>query len=223
MERRFITSREIRASGSGDGGLRIEGYASVFNKPTTIQTKDGSFREQVKPGAFTRALNQKQDVVCLFNHNDNYVLGRTSAGTLSLRQDDHGLFYTCDLPNTQAGRDTHASIKRNDIQGCSFAFSVTDDGQDWSMDERSGMVCRDIRNVNELIDVSPCTHPAYEGTAVSARNLETLIAEIRSGKLRRQPPYVSPEKVLETLQGGQSFEEQTEDIRAARNRRLRLL
>jgi HK97 family phage prohead protease len=216
MERRFITSREIRASGSSKAP-QISGYAATFNSPTMITTQNGSFREQIKPGAFSRAIREADDVCCLFNHNDMYVLGRISAGTLRLKQTDRGLFYECDIPDTQAGRDTHTSIQRGDISGCSFAFEVGEDDQDWDMDER-GLLNRNIRNVRSLIDVSPVTHPAYASTSVSARELELVNAEIRSGKLRRQRLQVSPEKVREALQG-KSWEQQLEERDAAIRRR----
>jgi phage head maturation protease len=76
MERRFIQATEVRASGTGSNP-KISGYAAVFNSTTTIQAKNGSFRKCIKPGAFSHALNQ--DTVCLFNHNDLYVLGRPHA------------------------------------------------------------------------------------------------------------------------------------------------
>lgn len=177
-EVRFLKSTEVRAiGGSGDADpIRIEGYASVFNTPTQLP----GFRERVLPGAFTRAVDQKQDVVCLFNHDANFVLGRTTAGTLTLRQDDKGLFYTCDLPNTQVGRDTHTSIQRGDINGCSFAFMIPDGGQDWS-EQRDGdgtyYILRDISDV-DLMDVSPVTYPQYSGTNVVARCTEAIEAPI---------------------------------------------
>lgn len=180
-EVRYLEATEVRAKGGSSDAdpLRLEGYAAVFNRTAKLP----KFREQVKPGAFTRAIRDGQDVVCLFNHNSNIPLGRTSAGTLRLSQDDRGLHYEVDLPNTQGGRDTHESVKRGDINGCSFAFTVPDGGQEWSEQEENGVyyVMRSLTDLN-LHDVSPVTYPTYAGTEVYARSEEMADApvELRS-------------------------------------------
>ncbi|VVB52208.1 Caudovirus prohead serine protease [uncultured archaeon] len=180
-EVRYLEATEVRAKGGSpeDPTLRIEGYAAVFNRTAKLP----KYRENIKPGAFTRAIRDAQDVVCLFNHNSNLVLGRTTSGTLRLSQDDRGLHYECDMPNTQTGRDTHESIKRGDINGCSFAFTVPDGGQEWSEQEESGVyyIQRNLTDLN-LHDVSPVTYPTYGGTDVYARSEETCEApaELRS-------------------------------------------
>jgi HK97 family phage prohead protease len=181
-EVRYLVATEVRAvGGSGDADpLRIEGYAATFNNTAQLP----GFREEIKPGAFTRAINEKQDVVCLFNHDSNLVLGRTTSGTLRLSSDARGLHYVCDLPNTQAGRDTHESIKRGDINGCSFAFTVPADGQRWSeAQEGDGdyFIKRELVDL-DIHDVSPVTYPAYGGTSVYARSTDACEApaEMRS-------------------------------------------
>ncbi len=221
MERRYLQSRELRVGGTSNKP-QISGYASVFGLYTTITQRDGStFRESIRRGAFTRAIRDNQDVCCLFNHDSNFVLGRTTAGTLRLRQDDHGLFYECDLPPTTLARDLHTSISRGDIRGCSFAFNVNEDGQEWDEDERG--VKRDITDINELIDVSPVTHPAYGDTEVDARTLALVTAELRSGK-RHSPKFVSEDEIYRRLNGGEmSFEELLEQQVQTRRRRLSLL
>jgi uncharacterized protein len=224
MERRYLQSRELRVSGSSSNP-QISGYAAVFNSPTTITQRDGSsFRERIRRGAFSRAIREKHDCVCLFNHSNDFILGRVSAGTLRLRQDDRGLFYECDMPDTTLGRYLRESIKRKDVRGCSFAFAVREDGQEWSeeQDERGQrFVQRDITDISELIDVSPVTHPAYDTTEVSARTLELVTAELRSGR-RRAPKFVSKEEIERRLRNGKpSFEELVHQ--SVRNRRLSIL
>jgi HK97 family phage prohead protease len=194
-EVRFLKATEVRAiGGSGDADpLRIEGYASVFNIPAQIGSGPNQFREVIRSGAFTRALSEGQDVVCLFNHNENMVLGRTTSGTLSLKQDQHGLWYSCQLPNTTTARDIHESIKRKDINGCSFAFTIPDGGQDWSEQRDPGgsyFIQRDITDL-DLIDVSPVTHPAYGGTEVWARSIEVPV-ELRSAVDAKNAALVTP-------------------------------
>src|ERR1700757_1811537 len=96
-ERRFVKASAIRAA--ADGKPSISGYASVFNE----QYDSGWFVETIKPGAFSRALREAQDVRMLLNHDVNFVLGRTKAGTLTLKEDTKGLSFDCSLPETQAG------------------------------------------------------------------------------------------------------------------------
>src|SRR5947209_7541891 len=105
MKREIRTFRasEIRAAAASDNTKvgSLEGYAAVFNSDYEVRFDNYVFREVIKPGAFTRALKEKQDVRALVNHDDNQVLGRTKSGTLELSQDSTGLKYSiADLPDT---------------------------------------------------------------------------------------------------------------------------
>lgn len=146
---------------------RIVGHAAVFNTDTDI---GGYFVERVAPGAFKRAVAE-DDVRSLFNHDPNYVLGRTKAGTLVLREDDTGLMTETIPPDTQFARDLQISIARGDISQMSFGFRVK--GEAW--EERSdGKWLRTITDV-ELFDISPVTFPAYPTTDVGLRSLNALL------------------------------------------------
>ena len=106
--------------------MTVRGYAAKYNQlshplPAGNRAK---FRECIAPGAFDRILRTNPDVVCTFNHDVNAVLGRTTAGTLLLKADSRGLAFESDLPNATAGRDTYESVKRGDLNGCSFAFNL---------------------------------------------------------------------------------------------------
>jgi len=176
-EVRFLKA-ELRAESQGEE-MALVGYAAMFN----CESKDlGGFRETILPGAFKRSIDKGDDVKALFNHNPNAVLGRTKNKTLTLKEDERGLQFRCQLdPNQQAHRDLHAAIKRGDIDECSFAFTVPDGGQEWTTKRGTDdwMAARTLKDVN-LMDVSAVTYPAYEGTAVMARGEEIIPAEIRS-------------------------------------------
>jgi len=86
----------------------------------------GGFVEIIKPGAFTKTLDES-DVRALLNHNSDQVLGRMSAGTLKLWEDDRGLRAEIHPPDTSAGRDAVALIKRGDLTGMSFGFRAVRD------------------------------------------------------------------------------------------------
>ena len=145
-----------------DGERRISGYAAVFN---TLSENLGGFREQIAPGAFDPVMDN--DVRALFNHEPHLILGRTTADTLSLETDDHGLRYQIDPPDTQYARDLIKSIERKDVTQSSFAFWVEDDK--WDEDDE-GRVIRTIKQFRRLYDISPVTYPAYPDTSVAARS-----------------------------------------------------
>lgn len=159
MERRYFDS-EMRAE--GDQAQKLTGYAAVFDQLS--QVLYGQFREQIARGAFAASL-QKDDIRALWNHDTSLPLGRTSAGTLSLAEDAHGLRVEIAPPATSWGRDALVSIERGDVNQMSFAFDVLEDS--WDQDE-SGMLIRTLNKV-KLYEVSPVTFPAYTGTTVSAR------------------------------------------------------
>lgn len=182
-ETRIIKAAELRSSGK-----QIFGLAAPYNVRATIKAKGGKFLETISRGAFDRVLRSKPDVLCLFNHNPDHVLGRTSAGTLRLDAGNRGLSFECDLPDSQFARELHQSIERRDIAGNSFGFTLDQGDDEWSEDydeERSRTVLRTIHNVKTLVDVSPVTAPAYTGTELAAR-CQLISAEVRS-QLARFP------------------------------------
>lgn len=154
---------EVRAIGDG---MTFVGYAARFNSPSEWL----GFTERIAPGAFTRTLKARNEVKAFLNHNTDVVLGSTRAGTLRLTQDDRGLLAEIDLPETTAGRDLAVSVRRGDVSGMSFGFSVPRGGDEWS-DDGSERTLREIA----LAEVSPVTgFPAYKATTAAVRNLPIL-------------------------------------------------
>lgn len=154
---------EVREEGESP---QIVGHAAVFDKLS--EPIMGMFVETVRKGAFKRALKEKQDVRALINHDDNFVLGRTKSGTLSLSEDDTGLLAKVDPPDTGFANDLMKSIRRGDIDQMSFGFRVvketfTDGGGP------DGMELRELLDV-DLFDVSPVAFPAYPDTDVAVRS-----------------------------------------------------
>jgi Escherichia/Staphylococcus phage prohead protease len=154
---RHLALAELRTSPSS---RTICGYAAVFNQ---LSQNLGGFREQIAKGTFARALSEGQDVRCLVDHTASKILGRTKAGTLTLREDSHGLEFTVSVPDTSLGNDTLTSVARGDISQCSFGFRCVSDS--WSADR----TLRTLEDV-DLLDVSLVTYPAYPQTSVSVRN-----------------------------------------------------
>lgn len=174
MERRFITTTISAGSIRVDDGEEkniLSGYAAVFYRDAEGFQFDWGFDlvERIMPGAFDKAIqgtDGRGDVVATFNHNSDNVLGRSTAKTLRLKVDDHGLHYSIDVPDTQIARDVVTHVKRGDIRGSSFMFDVT--GENWRMED--GIDIREVTDV-ALWDVGPVTYPAFEATSVQARSL----------------------------------------------------
>jgi len=165
-ERRIGTiAVEARAEGEP---RTLTGYAALYGAEARI---GGLFREVIEPGAFRAALARKDDVRALWNHDPNHVLGRSTAGTLVLTEDERGLRYTVTLPDTQTGRDLWVSVQRGDVSQSSFAFAV--DAEEWR-DQRSDMPLRVVKDVH-LFDVSAVTYPAYDETSVAARSMAKAV------------------------------------------------
>lgn len=172
---------EVRADpGEENKPTHIIGLASVFN---SLSEPMWGFREIIKPGAFDDVLND--DVRGLFNHDRNYILGRSSSGTLSLSVNEQGLVYDITAPDTQTIRDlVIAPMLRGDVNQSSFAFSVAPNGDDWYQDD-DGMVVREIHKISRLYDVSPVTYPAYQAANSTVRSMEAWKEARESGGLTK--------------------------------------
>lgn len=163
----FDTRFEVRED--SDGPL-IVGHGAVFNSPSVDL---GGFREIIAPGAFKRTLRQNPDVLSFFNHSPNYVLGRTTSGTLTVAEDLEGLAYQVRPPETSWASDLLVSLRRKDIRGSSFMFSVV--RQEWSKDEQGA----DLLIVQEarLYELGPVTFPAYPAADSGVRSILAELGE----------------------------------------------
>jgi len=161
IERRYFPATEVRVD-KKEKGNKLTGYAAVFN---SLSEDLGGFREKIDKGAFSKSI--KGDVRALWNHNPDYVLGRTRSGTLALGEDDNGLKIEVDPPDTQWARDLMTSISRGDVTQMSFGFRTVTDA--W--EEKEGANIRTLKDL-ELIDISPVTFPAYTDTTVALRSMQ---------------------------------------------------
>ena len=119
---------EVRAEDAEDGATQLVGYAAVYDQWSQPLSE---FCEVIRPGAFEAAFADGADVRGLFNHDPNYVLGRTTSDTMKLVDTKHGLQYRINPPDTDIGQRVTANVRRGDITGSSFAFVVPDDGDRW--------------------------------------------------------------------------------------------
>ena len=161
-ERRY-TAVPVEARGTDGSGMKVGGYAAVFNR---VSQNLGGFVEQVGTGAFNDARSHGwPDVMARYNHDDNMLLGTTGGGTLTLSVDRQGLQYEVVVPQSRS--DVYELVTRGDIRKSSFAFRVLPDGDEWATTDQ-GYPLRTVQNL-QLIDVAPVNSPAYTDTTVKQR------------------------------------------------------
>jgi hypothetical protein len=165
-ERRFLKECEVRvldSEGDSSSPGTLTGYAAVFD---SLSEKLGSFYERIAKGAFAETLKRGDDVRAFIEHQGGLsTLGRTTAGTLKLKEDSHGLHSTIMLPNTQAARDVAELVKSGNLNQMSFGFRVSKGGEDWIDGENGEADVRVLTQI-DLIDVSVVAVPAYPATDV---------------------------------------------------------
>lgn len=171
-ERAAFTGAHLELRMTAEGRMpKIVGHAAVYSQ----WSQDlGGFKERVMPGAFVKAMNGG-DIRALFNHDPNFLLGRTVADTLVLADEKKGLHFEASPPDTQTIRDLVIApmTPRNggttaDLNQCSFAFLPVED--EWRAPKLTdGLYERDLHEV-QLFDVSAVTFPAYDQTDVGLRS-----------------------------------------------------
>lgn len=179
MEQRMLKMHDMQTRSDDNDDLVLEGYFAVYGDIYNVW--EGA-TESIAPGAFSESISG--DVRALYNHDDSLILGRTSAGTLTLRDDSHGLWGSIKINrNDTDAMNAYERIKRGDVTGCSFGFNIESEETEYRDD---GTVHWTITKVNPLYEVSPCVFPAYGATTVSARGAELDAMKKRKLELRKQ-------------------------------------
>lgn len=170
-----------------DGNLYIEGYFAVYGSKYWLW--DDAY-ETIEPGAFDGET--ERDVRALADHDTRLVLGRTTAGTLTLRIDEKGLWGSILInPKDQDAMNLYERVKRGDVNQCSFGFDIIEQSTDYNEDGPSVWHLRKVK----LWEVSVVTFPAYEDTQVEARR-----AEINDIKRRKAEKWRADMKIK--IKGG---------------------
>lgn len=180
IERRFFPGATVELREEGEGKTHITGYGARFNEPSPIYSSFGGFqyRETIDPGFFDDVLGD--DVRGLWNHNPDFVLGRTKAGTMKVSKDASGVSYDIEAPATQSVRDfVIGPIRRRDVTGSSFGFEFKNEETDGEPGDKwvkapDGVWDRTLLKARRLYDFSPVTYPFFEtaSTQVDQRSME---------------------------------------------------
>lgn len=157
---------------SSDDEYNITGRPIVYGSKTNI----GYFDEIIERGALDNA--DLTDVRFLVNHNRSGIpLARSRRNngnsTMQLIPDENGLGIKVklDVENNAEAKSLYSAVKRGDITGMSFMFSV--DKDEWD-DVDSDHPTRHIRSIKSVVEVSAVTFPAYDSTEINARSKEAL-------------------------------------------------
>lgn len=185
---------EVRAT----EGNTIGGYCVRFNE----QSRDLGFVEIIERGAITQETIQSSDVFCLFNHDDDMVLGRSlnGKGNLRLTVDDEGVRYDCDLLDNELAKTVRSYIEAGLVDTSSFSFCVSDEegAQEWKR-MPDGTILRTIRKIDSMFDASPVWSAAYPTTSVSCRAFDEFKAQEEKRNAELQAEYAEWREKINSL------------------------
>ncbi len=201
---REINKLEVRTA-SSESTRTVGGYAVKYNSPELIQTRYGDcWLEEISADAFKNSLLEIKSgrvIKALWNHETGKPIGSTAAGTLRFKEKDStGLNYDVDLPENSWGNDIYESVKRGDVDGSSFAMRVKKDI--WSkVDYEGKTVMKRTITEAELVEVSPCTFPAYNSSEISCRSLESAQNELKKEEILQEAMLFLASMELEDIEG----------------------
>lgn len=158
---------EVRAqepTADGNGTLLIVGTPIVYDTPTTINDPSGSYTEVIKRGALDGA--DLTDSRLLVNHDLTRIPLARTPKTMQFKITDKGLEMTAELPDTEEARTAYTAVKRGDLTGMSFAFTVPEGGD--SYDAKTNT--RTITKIAKVYEVSLVNFPAYPTASAEARS-----------------------------------------------------
>lgn len=215
LELRMLDLTDFEARKTEDANaFGFVGHAAVFGQRTRIGGAWGWW-EQVSPGAFRSALERRDDVRFLIDHDPGRVLATTESGDLRLQEDGVGLYVDADVDRRKSyAADFEISVERRHIKAMSFGFSIA--AEQWEIlpkgDPNAGDELRTLLDFNPLWDVSGVTYPAYKGTDASLRadDLERLIRS-RGGQVGAEPSRATRAAAYSLLVA-EHMEHRTRDI-----------
>ena len=186
MNNKITRTYDVEFRSQEENNRQVEGYAVVFNSTTDL----GWFTEEIDAHAFDNT--DMSNVYLLGNHDENIVLAGTSNNTLELNINENGLYQTANVIDTSTGEDWLKLVKNGLINKQSFAFTIAEGGEEWSM--RDGKEHRIIRSIDKLYDVSLVTYPAYSDTSAFARSNQ--VDELAKEHKRRKEQDEKMERIL---------------------------
>jgi len=177
-EFRSMELRNVFVTEDEEQRYLVEGYASTFEPYKLLTIDDVDYFERIEPTAFEGA--DLSDVVFRVDH-EGPVYARSSAGTVEVWADEHGLGQRTDLSKTQRARDLFADIAAGNYPKMSFAFTVAPGGDHYDREEHT----RVIERIAKVYDVSPVAFPANPTTELSVSTRDYFDGVIEMEKAER--------------------------------------
>ena len=196
-EIRYIPAMElsIRNDMENPDIMAIKGYVVKFNERSQLLYDE--WYERVAKGAFAKSL-EENTIKASWNHNSDIVLGSTKSKTLKLEEDDIGLRFDLELPNSSQAKDIYESIKRGDVDGVSFGFYIRDNGDKWEYLKEEDVYERTLLDI-DLIEISPTPFPAYPTSEVGKRSLEANNLKTREERVLEELKKAQVSAMIELL------------------------
>ena len=169
---------EVRAEQSEEHGTYITGTPIVFDQETDL----GWYRESIDREALMET--DLKDVRFLIGHNTSMIpLARSrnnnENSTMQMIVTDRGMEIRVDLDteNNAEARALYSAVKRGDMSGMSFMFTVDRDAwEDIDTDHPK----RTIMSICKVFEVSAVAFPAYEGTDIQAASEGETLDSVRA-------------------------------------------
>lgn len=156
---------EVRAVENEPKKMILRGYPILFNTPTLIRSWFEEWEETIAPHALDNT--DLRDVYLMVGHNPDNVLGRAGKN-VRLEVDETGLFFECELPNTQYARDWYNLVEGGIVDGMSFGFNC--DGDSWTEATEDEIAKRVVNNITKLWEITITPFPAYGEASVVAKS-----------------------------------------------------
>ncbi|MGL5149720.1 MAG: HK97 family phage prohead protease [Clostridium sp.] len=175
--------------------VMLDGYVNAtgkYSKP--IPSPKGKFIEQIRPNAFKRSLEKRDNVDLLLNHDENRKLGSTKEGNLELFEDGIGLRAICKVTDPEVIE----KAKNKQLRGWSFGFYNVDDTWKESSDGTQRRYIEEL-DVFEVSIIDNTKSPAYVGTSIEMRDDKEVVKENRTLD-------ITPKFIDETREEKQNFD-----------------
>jgi len=170
---------ELRTEQEDEQVAYIEGYPIVFNQETDM----GEWREVIDPSTVSDE-KMLRDVALMVGHDFGSIplahsRRNNGNGTMQLTAADDGVFMRAalDVANNPKAKEAYSAVKRGDLSGMSFAFTVN--SEHWEeLDSEKPL--RRITGFGRIFECSLVAFPAYPGTSVQAASEGDALESVKS-------------------------------------------
>ena len=183
---------ETRVEEKQEGGkkLVLRGYPILFNTETSIYDYwYGEVRETILPTALEGTDLTNVYLITGHNIEPDKVLGRNGIN-MRMEVDETGLFFECELPNTQHARDIYNLIESGLVDGMSFGFRCSDEVNEATM-------TRTITHIDELFEITITPFPAYKEASVIVQKQRQATEDEEKEKAEAEAKRQEEEKQAE--------------------------